>query len=193
MSEALDHKTFDLAAVLAGQEYPEDTVEVYFNEKLGFTINKVTAAIAMAERRNDAEVAEALQKDLDDLVAKVADAKYTIHLRGIDPKMKKDLLKSVHDEFPPKRNLFGQEEENLEADESYTRKLWATFITRVEDPSGAISLMSEELAQLLQDKAPESAQKEINRGIKSLSDDAVEGFAFASKEVDFLLTALPEG
>lgn len=193
MSEELDYKTFDLAAVLAGRDYPELEVKVYFDEKLGFTINRIRQAIGEAERRGEDGTAADLQKELDSLVAKVKDAEYTVHLRGIDESVKKGILASIRKDFPPKRDLLGREEENFEADEAYTRKLWAAVIVKVVDPTGAVSLMSEELAKVLQDKAPKSAQIEINRGINELTEGASQGFEFAAKEVDFLSIASPEG
>lgn len=189
----LDHKTFDLAAVLAGMDQPEDTVTVYFDKKLGYTINKLNEAILLAERRNDSETAEELQKELDALVPQVKDAEYTIHLRGVEEGVKKAIIQEVRKNFPPKRNVFGVEEDNFEGDEALAMKFWARYIVKVVDPTGAISLMSEELAQILRDKAPKPAQEAINIGINGLDSGSEEGFNYASKEVDFLLTASTEG
>lgn len=193
MAEELDYKTFDLVEVLSGRAYPETEVEVYFDENLGFTIQKVREAIDEADRRGEDETASKLQKELDSLVEQVADAKYTVHLKGVDESKKKAILRDVREEFPPKRNPFGVEEENLDADEAYTRKLWALMIVRIEDPKGAISLMNEELAKFLQDKAPKSAQVAINKGIHELEKGSEAGFEFAAKEVPFLSIASPEG
>lgn len=193
MTEELDYKTFDLVGVLAGRDHPEIEVDVYFDENLGFTIARTNEAIREADLRGNAEVAAKLQKELDALVEQVKDAKYTVHLKGVDESVKKGILRSVREEFPSKKNVFGVEEENPDADDTYTRRLWATIIVKITDPQGAISLMSEELAQVLQDKAPKSAQIAINQAIRELETSAETGFEYAAKQVDFLLTASPEG
>lgn len=203
----LDHKTFDLAAVLAGQEFPETEVKVYFDQKLGFTINKLREAIEEAGRRaNAAEILEdfsardaheataaELQGELDELVKKVADAEYTVKMRGIPEGTRKAILKTIKKDFPIKRDMFGREEENIEAEEAYTRKMWAAMIVEVVDPKGAVSPMSEELAGILQEKAPAPAQAEIFRGMEELFSGSKSGFEYAAKQVDFLSIASPEG
>lgn len=193
MTTELDHKTFDLAAVLAGQEAPEDSVNVYFDKKIGFTIFKLNQAILTATLRGDTDKAETLQKEVDELVEKVKDIRYIIHLRAIDEGVKKGILASVRKDFPVKKNLLGVPEDDLEADQAYTRRLWTAMITRVENPAGEVSLMNEELAQVLQDKAPSTAQQIINQGIADLSEGDGAGFEYAAKEIDFLSIASPEG
>lgn len=193
MTEELNHKTFDLAEVLAGRSYPEDTVDVYFDEKLGHTINKLNEAISESDRRGDGSTAEELQKDLDALLKDVEDAKYTFHLKGVPEHVKKAILREVREKYPVKRNPFGMPEEDLDADELLTRKFWATYILKVTDPAGRESLMSEELAQKLQDQAPKSALKAINACIDSLSEGSERGFEFAAREVPFLSIASTEG
>lgn len=193
MSEELDHKTFDLVSVLTGRDYPETSVKVYLDEKLGFTIYKLREAISEADRRNDEAAAADLQKDYDNLVTQVADAQYTVHMRGISEGVKTSILASIRKDFPVKRNVYGQEEENFEADQTYTRRLWAAVITRIEDPSGAFSYMNEALAEYLQNEAPKSAQIEINRGVTELTEGASAGFELAARDTPFLLTASPEG
>lgn len=196
MSEAnttLNHETFDLGAVLAGLERPEHEVTVYFNEKLGFTISQLNKAIAEAERRRDSELAEELQADLDGLVAKVKDTTFTVKLRALPEGERKAIIKTVRDKFPPKRDLLGREEENIEADEYTTLMFWASYITQVVDPSGKVSSMTEALAKELLDKAPQSDQHRITAGINELSEGAGSGFEYAAKEVDFLSTASTEG
>lgn len=189
MSENLDHKTFDLAAVLAGRDYPETVVSVYFDEKLGFTITKLREAIAEAGRRGDDDTATDLQKDLDELVLKVKSAEYKVHMTGIPEGVKNGLLATTRKEFPTQRDLFGRPEDDLEADRVYTRRLWAAMIVKIEDPSGAVSFMNEELAKTVLDKAPKSAQTEISRAVNELNDGATAGFEFAARQVDFLSIA----
>lgn len=195
MSEetTLNHKTFDLGAVLAGQDRPETTVDVYFNEKLGFTINKLRSAIQEQDRLGNEDAATELQKELSGLVEKVAQSKYTVHLRGIDEGVRKNILKKVREEFPEQRDFMGRPMDNLEGDEVYTRRLWTAMITKVVDPEGAISYMTEELAKDLQDKAPKSAQGAINQAINELDEGGAEGFEFAAREAAFLSIASPEG
>lgn len=185
----LDHKTFDLAAVLAGRDYPEEVISVYFDEKLGHTITTVRNAALEAQRRGDDALAAELQADLDELQSKVKSAEYKVHLRGVPENLKTAARVEVQKAHPQERDLWGRPLDNLEADMLYTRKLWALMIVKVEAPDGAISLMDEGLAQKMLDEAPKKAQEQITTAVTSLSDDAAAGFEDAAKQAPFLLTA----
>ena len=193
MAEELDYKTFDLGKVLAGIDYPETDVSVYFDEKLGFTINRLREAIDEADRRDNTTVAAELQKELDSLVEKVSAAKYTVHLKGIPEGERKAILNAVRSDMPPTKNVWGQEEDNPAADQEFMRRLWRAMIVKIVDPEGAVSVASDETVQLLQEKAPRTAQMAITNAVSDLLTGSAEGFEYAAKQADFLSIASPEG
>lgn len=195
MAEELDYKTFDLGAVLAGRDYPEDTVEVYFNEKLGFTISKTQAAVRLLSLQGKDDEAAELQKGLDELIQKVEGEKYIAHLKGIPTEVKENILKQVRKEHPSTKTPFGVEEDNPEADALYTQRLWAAVITKFVDPSGAVSLMSEDLAASIKKQAPETAQAALTAAVRDITQGttAKAGFEYAAQEAAFLSIASPEG
>ena len=193
MAEELDYKTFDLGKVLAGIDYPETSVDVYFDEKLGFTIKRLKDAIDEADRRDNLKVAAQLQEELDNLVSKIASAKYTVHLKGIPEGERRIILDGVRADMPPTKNMWGQEEDNPEADQEFMRRLWRAMIVKIEDPEGAVSTGSDETVKLLQEKAPRTAQAAITSAVTELLTGAAEGFEFAAKQADFLSIASPEG
>ena len=189
----LDHKTFDINAVLAGIDYPEAEAVVYFDEKLGFTINRLKDSIDELDRRGDEENAANLQKELDSLIASVKEAEFRVTVKGLPEGTKRQVLRKVTEEFPTRKNMFGQMEDNPEQDEAYIRELWSRMIVKFTDPSGAESLVNDETIELLLTKAPRSAHIAINQTINEVEQGAGQGFEYAAKQVDFLSIASPEG
>lgn len=185
MSE-LNIETFDLVSVLSGQEAPESTVDVFFNEKLGFTISELNKLIAQAERAGDDKLVKKLSKELDVLLATVPEHKFTVHLRGVDERVRKSISATVDKQFPPKKDLIGRVEDNPEADELLAQLWWEAHIVKVVDPSGKVAVGSPETVAVLLDKAPRTAQNAISSAITALSEDVKAGFEFASKELGFL-------
>lgn len=181
-----DFKTFDLVKFLAEQDFPETTIDVYFHKKLGFAIAELKALIVEAERADDEKLAKKLTKELNTLVKSVPEQKTVVHLRDISERTRKAILKTVNTAFPPKKDYLGREEDNSDADDLLTRLMWEAHITKIVAADGSVALMSEGLAEALQDQAPRSAQIAINRAIGSFEAKATEGYEFAVKEIDFL-------
>ena len=184
----LNPMTFDLAAVLAGQDYPTDTVTVYFNSALGYAIDKVREGRDLAVGLGKTKEAKELDQELEGLIKSVKGSEYTVHLTGIPQHVRKSVLAKAQAAFPDKKNAFGIAEDNFEQDQEYTKLLWLAMITKIVDPSGATSPIDEAAIDNLIKFAPARDQKSINAGINKLSEGSDAGFEFAVQELDFLST-----
>ena len=194
MTENLDHRTFDLARVLAGIDYPETDVDIYFNERLGYAIYQLREEVVRLERMGKHSEAGEVQKELDKLLEESREYRYRVKVRMIPEGIRKQILKETMEEFPEKKNLLGMPEgDSLERDDVFTRRLWAKMIVHITDPSGAISYMDDDLALAFQAQAPRTAQAAINSAIEKLEEGTEAGFEYAAREVDFLSIASPEG
>lgn len=193
MSEELNSATFDLVGVLSGRDYPTTTKEVYFNEALGFSINELRGLRDRAVLLQEEEKAKELQESLDSLIEETKSQKFTIHFQSIPEGTRRDISRRVEEEYPTKKDLIGREEKNPEADDAFTIAAWDAYITKVEDPEGAIAVGSREVAESIYNDAPETVHLLINEAISELRSGARDGFEFAAKELDFLSFASPEG
>lgn len=190
MSEQLDHKTFDLIGVLSGRDYPTLEVPVYFNEAIGFKLFQID------QRRNlsvgEAELAE-LDAEYADLVEKARSEEYKVLLKSIPESVRRDVFNKVNEEFPAKKDLLGREEPNPKADEEFTKGMWAVYIQKVTDPSGAVATADERVINALYANAPTSVHEAINKGIAELQVGPKSAFEQMAKDTNFLSDASPEG
>lgn len=190
MTEQLDHKTFDLVAVLAGRDYPTIDVPLYFNEKLGFEIYQLEK---QRNRTFDEGEARKLDEQFDVLAKRAESEKYTALLKAIPEQVRRDIYSKVNEEFPTKKDLLGREEQNPEADTSFTKRLWAVYIQKITAPDGSTSSVDETAVEALYANAPTTVHEALNSGISELQTGARAGFESAAKEVNFLSDASPEG
>lgn len=79
----LDHKTFDLAAVLTGSSFPENEVDVYFDESIGFAIYQAQESVRVAEIKGNEEALKTVLEEVEALKKKAQEVKYKITVRGI--------------------------------------------------------------------------------------------------------------
>lgn len=189
MTDQPDHKTFDLLEVLAGRAYPTREVPIYFNEDIGlraFDLKRKMEKVSGDEYEETLKEYEALQKD-------AKPQQFTVHLRGIDDSIRRDVALAVSEEFPPKTDLTGRQTPHPRWDEEYTARMWRLYIIKIEDPSGAIALLDEASVNALLEKAPRSAYEEINNGIAELQVGPAAGFEQMVKDTSFLFDASPEG
>lgn len=189
---SLDHKTFDLIGVLSGRDYPTLEVPVYFNESLGFKVFKLEQKRAEAILHTEEEAAE-LDAQFKALVEQSKAEEFKVLLKSIDESMRRDIHNAVSKEYPAKKDMLGREEVDPRWDEEYTKRMWAVYIQKVTDPSGAVSVVNEEVLKVLLDKAPRTAQEAINKGIAELQVGPSAGFERMAKEANFLSDASPEG
>lgn len=189
----LDHKTFDLGAVIAGIGFPEEVVTVHFDESLGYRINKVEEALRGAEIRQDSEAVEALDAELADLKQAAKDTAYKVTLRGLPESDRKSCDKKAREKYEVEYSFLGQPTPNPDRDDYYNSLLWAKSIVRFEAPNGASSVPSEEHILAIRENAGRTLIARIAEGINNLIEGTKAGFESAAQDVDFLSDASPEG
>lgn len=191
MSE-LDVKTFDLVAAVQGRSYPTLEVKAQLNETLGFEMYQVEKKRQLAQFASKEEL-EAFDAEFDKLVESAKSETYTIHLRAIPERVKRDLVKKVLTAYPPKKDFLGNEESSIDADDMFSKLNWEAHIVKVVDPSGAESPVNEEVIEVLFGEAPATFHERVNQGIAELQTGAKAGYEAMAKDLDFLSHASTEG
>lgn len=194
MSEELSPKTFDLVGMLSGRDYPTQDIEVYFDEVLGFSIEKLKNMLRSLEILDKKDEAKKVSEQLEALVKKTESSKFVITLKGIPEKVRRSILEKVQETHPEKFNAFsGLPLPNPKGDEAYTLAMWEAYAQEIITPEGARALISKEDIKAIYDDAPAAVHSQLTKGIESLREDAVKGFEYAAQEADFLSHASPEG
>lgn len=193
MSDDLNPKTFNLASVISGRDYPTHDVDVYFNESLGFSILEARQKIVTESLRGNEGSVKEIQDKLDALVEETKSSKYVVTLKAVPEKVYRALVNKVNEEYPDKVDAYGRPTPNPAGDEELTKRVWEAYISKVTSPDGAVTLPSKEDIEAIYGEAPKSVHEEITIGIKELREGPKAGFEFAAKEVDFLSHASPEG
>lgn len=187
MSE-LDVKTFDLGAVLAGQDYPEKTVDVYFNEALAYEVAQANAELSILSKIGGEEYEKA-EKVFDEMLEKISKFRYVFHLKAIPSSVRKQIEVEVEAKFPAKTNALGMIEPNKKADELFAALMMEAYITKIVDPEGAeIVKPSLDVINELRDNAPLHVIKFLEAEIVGFSNAIATGFEVAAKSADFLST-----
>lgn len=189
----LDHKTFDLGAVIAGIGFPEETVTVHFDEGLGYRIHKVEEALRGAEIRQDAIRVTELDSELVELKQAAKETAYKVTLRGLPESDRKSCDKKAREKYEVEYSFLGQPTPNPDRDDYYNSLLWAKSIVRFEDPSGASSVPSEKNILDIRENAGRTLIARIADGINNLIEGTKAGFESAAQDVDFLSGASPVG
>lgn len=185
MSE-LNAKTFDLAAVLAGQDYPEKTVDVYFNEALAFEVTKLDDELKFLKALDDSKYTE-LQDKFDKLVKDVEQYKYTFHLKAVPSRVKNDIKAQVDRKHPQRYNQIGLPEPDVMRDRLFASLMMQVYITKIVAPDGAeIIAPSLETITDFMDNAPSHALIKVENAIASFESEVANGFEVAAKSADFL-------
>jgi hypothetical protein len=187
MSENLvNHKTFDLGAVLAGQSYPEEVVDVYFDERTAYMISLLNEQVRELSVEGGEKYEEA-DKALKDLIASLEASKFQFHLQGIPQRIRKAILDRVEVEIPEERNGLGMAQPNSNREELFRLYMFEAYISKIVDPDGAeIVKPSLESIKELRESAPRHALEKIEQGIIDLENKTVYGFELAIKSSDFL-------
>lgn len=204
-SDALLSKgTFDLVAVLAEQQLPEDTITFYVDRELGHAVSKLEkrmdqlqndlAVAKLAKEPDEAaiktatEALETVQAKLDEMYQEATPYKATI--RAITRRAKHDLQSKALHAFPIQRDVWGNDNSVNEFErQNYLEELaWAATIRSVTSPDGRVQefhgVDDIEKIQAIHDKLPDSAANKINEAINNLQDDGTE-FEFAARNEDF--------
>lgn len=193
MSEQLNPKTFDLVGVLSGRDYPTLDIDVYFEEALGFEIQRARETLRNLTLLGKDDEAKIVAESLEDLVRQTQQHKCTITLKSVPAKVNRDILKKVQADHPSDGAMFGIPVSNPEQDEAYTLAQWLVYSQVLTTPDGSTIVLDEEQVQAIWDHAPQAVHKQISDGIKELQSGGASGFEYAAKEIDFLSQASPEG
>lgn len=182
----LNPKTFDLGAVLSGQDYPEKTVDVYFNESLAYEVAKVNRELNFIDSSNEEKFKEAQDK-FDALVERLAEHKYVFYLKAIPSRFKKDIAKEVDSKFPAKFNPLGMPEPDSNRDDLFAELMMEAYITKIVAPDGAAVVKPNlETIRNFRNNAPDHALAIVESEIVSFQQDISVGFETAAKSADFL-------
>lgn len=186
MSETVNAKTFDLGAVLAGQQYPTDTVDVYFDERSTYAIGKLREQVAKLEKANDERYDE-VKAELDALIESLVERKYVFHLTGVPSSVRNAIFDKLEEEFPETKNEYGIVERNPERDEKFLLLMFQAYISKIVAPDGAaIESPSEAELKALRLEAPRHVVRAIEQGISALDARSTTGFETVVKSADFL-------
>ena len=185
MSE-LDPKTFDLAAVLAGQDYPEKIVDVYFNEALAYEVNELNNKLSIIGL-SETDESKKLQDKFDELVESLKKYRYQFHLKAIPARIKKDIIAEVDSKFPRKFNTIGMQEHDSQRDEYFAAVMMEAYIEKIVSPDGA-EIVKPSLETIIdfRDNCPTHALVTIENAITQFETFVSSGFELAAKSADFL-------
>lgn len=80
VEDAQSKGKFNLAEVIKGRGYPEDTIEIYFDVESAYSLSKLNDELVLITDPAEAEPLEAKAKELAD---KILESKLTFRMRGI--------------------------------------------------------------------------------------------------------------
>lgn len=192
MTEALDHKTFDLGAVLAGIGYPEKTFPVWFDERIGWQIYEATEYLRTAEIRGNEQELAAAYDELDKLKESAKNTCFKVTVRGLPESTIKACNAKAEAKYPVDYNMIGQPTPNSDRDDMFNTLLWIESIVKIENPKGEVNLPDEKTHELLRTKTGRSVVSTISNAINELIQGTSAGFESAAREVSFLSDASPE-
>jgi len=182
----LNPGTFDLGAVLSGQDYPEKTIDVYFNESLAYEVAKANRELEFFNKLSEEKFKEAQDK-FDALVEKLGEYKYVFYLKAIPSRFKKDIDTQVEKSFPTKFNQIGMPEQNVMRDEYFAELMMEAYITKIVAPDGAeVVKPNVETIRNFRLNAPRHALALVESAIIEFEQDISVGFETAAKSADFL-------
>jgi len=187
MSETPETKTFDLAAVLEGRDYPEKTVDVYFDESLGMAVSEANNILGDLAKKGESSAYKDAEKKFEDLLKTAEKHRYRVLLRGVPRKVKKDILTRLMAEYPKDKNIFDLDSFTPEKEEFYSGLLWEAYVVNITDPSGATSgKPNQDDIRTFRSYAPQSAVNAIEQGIQDLENEVSAGFEVIARSADFL-------
>lgn len=191
--ETLDYKTFDLGEVLSGVSFPENDIEIYFDETIGWAIYKAEKALYDAEIRDKGDEARDLAEKLDSLKAEVPRHRYVVTVRGVPESVRKMCNAKSLEKFPPEYSFLGQIQPDTDRDDYYNALLWQESIVKVTSPDGAVAIPNEDQILKLRNSVGRTVVSALTEGINELITGAKSGFEKAAQDTSFLSDASPEG
>lgn len=188
----LNPEVLDLQQVLSGIGFPEEVVDVYFDESVGYEIYKAEKALRLAEIKGNEETLKSVAENLENLKKQAAGTAFKVTVRGVPESTRKACDKKARDKYPVEYSFMGQPEPSAERDDYYNSLLWAASIVKLEDPSGKVGIPGEEFILSLREKAGRTVIAAISGAIDELVSGAKSGFESSAQDIDFLSDASPE-
>ena len=188
MNEEVTPKTFDLAAALAGINYPSVDVEVYFDEALAYEIASLNEKLDLLSRSGNTEEYEKLQKTFDGFIAQVGEHKFVFTIKGVPANVENSILDSIREQFPVKKNALGVvDSDNTESEIAYMEMILQAYINKIVAPDDSvIDSPTIEDVRTLRKSAPAHVLKKIEDAILQLKNKTSNGFELGIKSADFL-------
>lgn len=177
----LNHATVDIAAIISGVTYPEDTFPIWLDRAASYELVKLSRAMdTIADQDSDefkavAEKAQAMKNRLEA-------SKFVVTVRGTSRRVRLAIVESLtskHNLQPGQRLTTEQYEENQ-------ARMWAAHIVNIETPNGESFRPSIEQALELRGELSEYAIGQIDKCIDVLAEGEAAGFELAAMDVDFL-------
>lgn len=136
VQEAQSPAKFNLADVIKGRGFPEDSVEIYVDSESAYALSKLNDQLVLIDDPAESAPLEAKAKELAD---KILASKLTFYMRGIDQKQVELIEKQV------------RKEDDEEWVLDYFSALLAANIVKVEDANGNVDerpFTAEEVSEL---------------------------------------------
>jgi len=204
---------FDLLKTLTGLDYPETTVDLYFNavaaterailetelaEAVPFSQTFQTLPELIREKfkgdyikqlREDDEVVfakiEELNAKIRDLDEQIENPKFKarIHLRGVPIKKVELAEAKARREFKIKDR--NDDETARKQIDYFTGLSWSLHITKIEYPIGRSYPVSDEIIKTIREEAPTTEVNKVQAAIEKLYQDTSLGFELHRQSPDF--------
>lgn len=173
--EASKEETFNFLDRLTDRDYATEDVEIWLDEGGAHRLAKLREQHG-AER--DGEKADAIQDQIDELLERLKNSRYIVHLSGISSETYDAVVDAAQKEFPVEYEVsrnpltMAAEKEIIpsEAREQFFRThLWAKFITGVTAPNGATdNNITPEWVAVFLNRAPIAAVGRVMQKIEEL-------------------------
>lgn len=192
MTEAPDYKTFDLEAAISGRTYPEDTVDVFFDENSAYQLTKVGREADRAGMLGEDEKFKALEEKLAALRKKFQNNRYVFRLRGVPSDTTRAITLSEWAKLEEIPEGPGRTEAAVKAEEAINSKMWAAHIVSITSPDGTVAagISPEEVEKIIL-ALPDFSKRAVKTAIDQLTEFSSAGYETAISDIDFLSDASP--
>lgn len=185
MTDAPDHKTFDIRDGLTGISYPEDTVTVYQDAKTGYLIKATNDEISRLRANKETEKARELENQVNDYVKTIESTALKFLIRALPKDVRNGLVKDALERYPEETDFLGRIVSNRDRDEYFTNRSWAAHIVSVETAGGTDVDVDVEKVAIVRISLPDHSLQQIQDGIDGLYQGQAAGFEQARQETSF--------
>lgn len=123
---------FDITEFAKGRAYPEDSVTAYLDVQAAYELDKLNQKMRSA----DAESLPEMEKEANELAAKVMESKLVFHMRGVNQAHIEKISAECDAKHPAKTDAFGQTINSPEWLREWTAALVASNLLRIENAKG---------------------------------------------------------